>query len=686
MAVTNDLTLIHACNATTDATTSHVLSGDGGADIKTYADDEVTPKEGTGCYGVDLDVETLYFNIAHASSSWNMTNSTIYAWFKFITSDYLDTWENGGVTCRLLDASSNYSEWYLGGSDSFGGDWERVCFSTSTTPDAVSGTLSISAVTNIRFYFTGAIKSKLAENVLMDFVHYGADGTGITVTGGSSGTPETLSDVEGDDDTANIGILFERNGIYLMNGAITFGDSGGTSDMYFKDTSQVIAMISRYRSFTTANRTSAETLLSSSHFDITIEGNTTGTHSFVLGNASGESGYAGLTIICSGAIEPAITIGNANVDTFEIYGTNLIGLGSLTLVDDASFKIYTVTLDDCKQFVPVGAPIIRNCNFINTSDADAALLWNESIDIEDCKFIANSTGAAIEMPSAVGTPYDYDNLKFSGNTYDVLNSSGSPISISKTNGSDPASSEGSAVTFTSAAVTVQATITDADGDEIEDALVYMQADAKSSGTATTDTANKLVDTNATFETDGVAIGDTAFNKTDGTSALVTAVDSETSLSLGSDAFPDGDEDYRVGGPYPDNDTVTIVNSGTTATVTHTGHGMLNNDYVYITGGSLDANRGVFQITYINANSYSYTMGSTPGSSPTGTITSTFVGLYGLTSASGVTTTNRVYAGDQLLVGWARKSSSSPYYQDAPLRGTVDSSDGLYATGVLVSDE
>ncbi len=221
---------------------------------------------------------------------------------------------------------------------------------------------------------------------------------------------------------------------------------------------------------------------------------------------------------------------------------------------------------------------------------------------------------------------------------------------------------------------------------VENALVYLQADAKCSGTATTDTADKLVDTNAAFQTDGVAIGDTAFNQTDGTAALVTAVDSQTSLSLNSDNFPDGNENYRVGGPYPDKDPVTIVNSGTTATVTHTGHGMLNNDYVYIEGGDIVANEGVFQITYINANSYSYTMGSSPGSSPTGTITSTFVGLYGLTNSSGVKSTSRVYDADQLVTGWARKASSSPYYVAAPMRGTIDSADGLSATGVLVSDE
>ncbi len=71
----------------------------------------------------------------------------------------------------------------------------------------------------------------------------------------------------------------------------------------------------------------------------------------------------------------------------------------------------------------------------------------------------------------------------------------------------------------------------------------------STGTATTDTTNKLVDTGATFQTDGVQVGDLAYNTTDELYAKVTAVDSETSLSLDSDAFPDGNENYEVGPNY-----------------------------------------------------------------------------------------------------------------------------------------
>jgi hypothetical protein len=141
------------------------------------------------------------------------------------------------------------------------------------------------------------------------------------------------------------------------------------------------------------------------------------------------------------------------------------------------------------------------------------------------------------------------------------------------------------------------------------------------------------------------------------------------------------------GPFPYQEAVTsITNAGTTATVSHTGHGMATNDYVNIEGASLWQNNGVFQITYINADSYSYTLPSAPGSSPSGTITATFVALYGTTDGNGDISTSRAYSSAQPVEGHVRKSSGSPYYKTAPLSGEVSSTTGFSATAVMISDE
>jgi len=140
------------------------------------------------------------------------------------------------------------------------------------------------------------------------------------------------------------------------------------------------------------------------------------------------------------------------------------------------------------------------------------------------------------------------------------------------------------------------------------------------------------------------------------------------------------------GPFPFEESVTIANSGTTATVTHTAHGLATNDKVLIQGASHLANNGIFSITVTGTGTYTYTMGSAPGSNPTGTIVSTFIVLSGTTDVNGQITMSRVFASDQPVVGWARKSSGSPYYKTGPINGTVDSVSGATLSAVLVLDE
>jgi hypothetical protein len=142
----------------------------------------------------------------------------------------------------------------------------------------------------------------------------------------------------------------------------------------------------------------------------------------------------------------------------------------------------------------------------------------------------------------------------------------------------------------------------------------------------------------------------------------------------------------VGGYLPVNAVVTISNSSTTATVTHTAHGLSTNDKVLIKGASHWQNNGVFSITVLNANQYTYTMLSAPGGNPTGTITSTFVALYGSTNASGQISMSRVFSSNQPVTGWARKSSAQPYFKTGQVSGTVLSGSGASLSTILIADE
>ncbi len=89
--------------------------------------------------------------------------------------------------------------------------------------------------------------------------------------------------------------------------------------------------------------------------------------------------------------------------------------------------------------------------------------------------------------------------------------------------------------------------------------------AISSGTTTSTTANKLVDTSANFSTDGVKAGDIVFNTTDLTTARITAIDAATQLSLSADIFASGEtyEIFAVAGLLSTSATAPTMPSGYT---------------------------------------------------------------------------------------------------------------------------
>ena len=142
----------------------------------------------------------------------------------------------------------------------------------------------------------------------------------------------------------------------------------------------------------------------------------------------------------------------------------------------------------------------------------------------------------------------------------------------------------------------------------------------------------------------------------------------------------------TGGNLPYQESVSITRVTTTATVTHTAHGLANGDKVVIRGANELEYNGVKTITYIDANSYSYTVSGSPASPATGTIICSAVILEGLTNASGVISISTFnYSADQPIKGVARKSSSSPYFIQGAINGTITTA-GFSTIISLVRDE
>jgi hypothetical protein len=142
----------------------------------------------------------------------------------------------------------------------------------------------------------------------------------------------------------------------------------------------------------------------------------------------------------------------------------------------------------------------------------------------------------------------------------------------------------------------------------------------------------------------------------------------------------------TGGPLAYQASVSITQTGGTATVSHTAHGLSTNQYVVIRGANEEEYNKVAQITVTGANSYTYSVASGASSPATGSPVASAVIVYGVTGAPGTVTDSRTFASNQPVKGWIRKTSSAPYYKTAPLSGTISSTAGATFTGVMIEDE
>lgn len=350
-----------------------------------------------------------------------------------------------------------------------------------------------------------------------------------------------------------------------------------------------------------------------------------------LQNASTNIDWSSAVITSSGARQGDIVVTGTS-GTFDAANMTFSALRIITLTSVCNMT--NSTFVNCGQITAPGSTFTGNSVSGYTGAADtSALVWNAATDpngeLNNTTFTKGSgTTHAIEFGTSSPTSMTLTNVNFSGyNAADGQNDSA--IHIKRTTGT----------------VTINITGGNTPSYKSDGATVVLVAGSV--------TVTLTAQTAAGAPVAGVTI---FVKASDGT------------------------------GPFPYQDSVTIVNSGTTATVTHASHGLATNDKVYIEGASLDANLGVFSITVTGASTYTYTMGSSPGSSPTGTITSTFVILSGSTNGSGQITMSRVFPSNQPFTGWARKSTTSPYYKTGIVSGTVSSTTGATPIALMISDE
>lgn len=198
--------------------------------------------------------------------------------------------------------------------------------------------------------------------------------------------------------------------------------------------------------------------------------------------------------------------------------------------------------------------------------------------------------------------------------------------------------------------------------------------------------------------DGAAATTSNFSVDDAAGIVVTLSIDPVTLSINvNDNAGDDLQSARVyveasdnTGDLPFRETVTSISrAGTTATVTHTAHGLVTGDYVNLSGitDKTEDNYGAFQVTRTDANTYTYQTTDSGSTSYTGTIKATGALINGTTDANGDISRSRTFGANQPIRGFIRKSSASPRFKTFDLSGNiVNSSTGLTLNVRLVKDE
>ncbi len=470
--------------------------------------DTINNLENLGCLSKKVSNTALTFMYTLVSGL-NLTNEHIFVWMMVTTVGKLDTKANGGMRIRIEDASANWREWNVGGGDTYKGGWKNFAVEANggwTTQSATPP--NITAITKVGVVFKMAVSvTGNVTNCFWDVLRYGS---GLKITGGTSGTPGKFQDIINAENVSTnfYGILRNEGGVLFCSGELIFGDTS-SGDTYFTDTGQVLVF--------------EDKPVNSGLYKIKLQGNASGAIEIKFGTKIGSGETAVGTSGCifrsaSKANTPfKIDALGSNIDVYGFYGCTFQD-GGVTQFDKISTNTAETITSSWNNMAraEIGATFVRSCTFSGyTPDTLGALLWNANIDIKNSQFLANTDStnnpAAIEHP-AQGS-FTYYDLTFSGNDYDInytaLASSG-VLTILKSGTSNPSTSKILNATGNSVSIEASTTLN-----------IYIVDSEGATITANCEvTIVRNSDEVILFEEDGILDGSTAYNFTTGGGIVV----------------------------------------------------------------------------------------------------------------------------------------------------------------------
>jgi len=438
--------------------------------------------QNTGCIGAKVANATVDFlydssgaGVQDYSSGGAEEGEHMFAWVNCLTPT-LDTLTNGGIG-MLMGNGTDQGVWYVGGDgtvvgDPYKGGWKSFVVDPASDFDAiVAGTWTTGgnpAQLDDVDEYGGRVKtiSTIMGNFNNGLVDQISVGFGLRVTDATVPLPAVFSDIADADEGTKAnkyGVIRFIDPAYYVQGKIYIGYATGSAITTFEDTSQAI-------NFENAP-------VAATFYEIIVEDNagTAQTNCTWGAIASGVTS-AGIDFNAGGTTEWALTIDLQNASSdFNAYACKFLRCRTAILDSE-------VTMQDC-AFVDSGTveanlAVLTDCNFLGGTDLI-------QLKVESVAEMANITGGffsncdrAIEITVA-GT-YTFDACTFSGNTFDVRNSSAGLVTIQVTNGGGTPTFEntGGGSVVVENAKTLTVTVKDIGGVVIQNAqtAIYVKAD------------------------------------------------------------------------------------------------------------------------------------------------------------------------------------------------------------------
>lgn len=366
------------------------------------------PAEATGCIG--MAVSTQVSEILHTFTAVDLSDMLIYVWVLPVGT--MEVLANGGVAMVVGDGVDTIA-YRIAGSDivSFRHNenipnWQCMVLDTTILPgfDVVRGveaSLDFTNVTELGAQFETLSKALGgASNCFIDTIRYG--NSGLVIAGGTTGARGNFDEIATEDrsgaDATAYGICREiGDGVFSLQGPLTFGLASASAAHWFQDTNVTVVFEDRN--------------LATTRYFFNIAANATDVGHFQLGLISGSDGGSdGCSVIVPAGVGGSMDMSDADMDFIGLYASTFQGFsGGVLFNDDATngitHDVFACNFILCGEINP-GRVDMNNCAIKNSSAATAMLLEDsDNTLMQNLTFESDGTGHALEVTHTGAGPH-----------------------------------------------------------------------------------------------------------------------------------------------------------------------------------------------------------------------------------------------------------------------------------------